>query len=97
MSDWRIKQRVVCIDDQYCDGSGRIEELRLNAVYTIRAIRRRSEMVLFLFEEFKQFNPIAGCEVWNAAWRFRPLVETKTDISVFERMCDPTRRVKENA
>ena len=95
MADWFLGQRVVCVDAARRRGAGYGWEIMpaQGVVYTIRAIMAfRSGRVGFLLDE------ISNCHAWYdstglsemnfASNRFRPVVEPRADISVFERTLD---------
>lgn len=79
--------KVVCVDDddQSCSKGDR--SVRLGAIYTIR-------------EAFDFFGEAAVRleEIMNPkdrayhAYRFRPIVERKTDISIFTQMLNPSKQ-----
>lgn len=90
---FRINQRVVCVDD----GTPFLPER--GRVYTVRAILSwnfdNGNYVALLLDEIR--NPVLD---WvgegrseHPFWigRFRPVVERKTDISIFKAMLNPKR------
>jgi hypothetical protein len=86
MTDWRkVGQAVVCINDQY-DGGGWHETSLLDCVYVIREIkwpaRWTAGKALFRFVGYRWVNCF-GEEMWEPDWRYRPVVQPRTDISVF--------------
>lgn len=83
---FRIGQKVVCVDASpyYC--TPRVStSLRLNAVYTIRALHDLYGITCVSVEEIE-----GGIEHAFAATRFRPVVTRKTDISIFTKLLTPT-------
>ena len=88
---FRVGQKVVCVDGVPDDGRQFIIPLREGAIYTIRGFVRahygRDETCLHLCGIV---NPAPYSECGFRAARFRPLVERKTDISIFHRMLTPT-------
>lgn len=86
-----VGQKVVCIDDSLAL-DGLRTSLRQNAVYTIRAIDPgkdcNGETGLYLQEVVDA--PIRRKFPTGAyrASRFRPVVERKTDISIFTKLLD---------
>jgi hypothetical protein len=76
--NFRVGQKVVCIDATDCELS-----LSENAIYTITSIRHP-----YLRVDCKPGLGIFGDEVARGYYstRFRPIVERKTDISIFTRM-----------
>lgn len=98
-----VGQKVVCIDNTL--GGGVILKEgetvpALETVYTVRAIvdwGPEYDSQLLLVEIV---NPV--CRWWSGEWRegafnvrrFRPVVERKTDISIFTAMLTP-KKVKE--
>lgn len=88
-----VGQKVVCVDDgswsRGCwDGDGPV----LDAVYTIRRYftNEDGDAIVWL-EEIKRSalsRVIFGDDVGYGAFRFRPLVSRKTDISIFHEILD---------
>lgn len=100
-ADFYVGRRVECINasmpkkDLMVIRKGNLIK---GAVYTVRFAGYDFEDVLgFRLEEIECTIRHDGFEHGFKASRFRLLAKTKTDISIFERMCDPKRRVKENA
>ena len=104
MSEWRkVGQAVVCIDDQYAPpppgwsgnfDRGWIGRTITGRIYVIREVKWSGGMALFRFVGHRWFNP-DGVETWEADWRFRPVVESQTDISELQAILDrlPKREV----
>ncbi len=97
-----LGQKVVCVDDVAFEADG-VQRLFADRVYTVReylpdydALNRRyypdERSCLRLFEI--QGRNGKTPDVPYAAARFRPVVERKTDISVFTALLD-TKRVPE--
>jgi hypothetical protein len=64
-------------------------------IYTIRAINIWPTWTCLRFHEFDNSHliPIVGCRIepgWNSLG-FRPLIEHKTDISIFTKILDDVR------
>ena len=85
MSNFRVGQKVVCLDDEGSDG-----DLSRGRVYTITKINgdvlysaRAKSFSVGL--ELLEAHPSQGFHDF-AASRFRPVVERKTDISIFKAM-----------
>lgn len=80
---FRTGQKVVCVDDKPRDNgpSGLTE----GYIYTIRGtyLDKRHTVPAVMLEEMKP--PASNSRGWFAD-RFRPLVEKKTDISVFTKL-----------
>lgn len=76
-----VGQKVVCIDNKpysFHFWGGKIDIPKINQIYTIK----RPEYVYsngVIVVDLKELNNPAGYR----AFRFRPLVEKKTDISIF--------------
>ena len=93
MSNFRVDQKVVCIDDDW--GSAPLEGQvqywpKKNDVYTVRAITVNGNGKVFIrLREI--MNPETDkhheAEFWAEC--FRPVVERKTDISVFRKLLQP--------
>lgn len=84
---FRVGQKVVCVDASHWKSrrTDADQKLVLSAVYTIQAI----EGTHFEFPSVKieELYP----DKWMRANRFRPIVERKTDISIFTAMLTPTK------
>lgn len=84
--NFQTGQKVVCIRDANCElGSGYDHGLRNGSVYTIADFSRGSVAAGYL----------VLAEIKKGAWhpsRFRPVVERKTDISVFTKILDDVRK-----
>ena len=83
---FRVGQKVVCVDVAI-DYLGRPTKLRENAIYTIGRIVSDYGMIGLVVE---------GAHSWHETGayrssRFRPVVERKTDISIFTRMLNPSK------
>ena len=97
-----VGQKVVCIDDkasgQYmpagfppakCDN---MHGLKRGRVYTIRETANIFGLPSCrLVEIVREYEPVVGGEMYFSQRRFRPIVETKTDISVFKEMLAPSK------
>jgi hypothetical protein len=99
MIDWlKIGARVICVDNggrRHIDMNG-ITFPEVGPIYVVRKIQvpTHSGGVVILLEGI--INPICpdvGMEYGFNSCRFRPVIETKTDISIFERMLDPITAV----
>lgn len=88
---FRIGQPVVCVDASPYYFARVETSLRLNAVYTVRALHDLYGITCVNVEEIE-----GGIEHAFAATRFRPVVKRKTDISIFTKLLTPTEpeRVK---
>lgn len=101
---FRIGQKVVCVDDSVVvglwDGGFNVKK---GAVYTVRGIEPPCECLgasyggLFLCEVVDV--PESTCcgvrEPSYRAYRFRPIVERKTDISIFKKLLTSAQRKRE--
>jgi hypothetical protein len=95
---FRVGQKVVCVDaDSGRGGWLRGEELHNNRVYTIASIGidpSDGESVVELIE-VRRLRTHRAPDGWDfsgyAARRFRPIVERKTDISIFTAMLTPEK------
>ncbi len=99
MNNFQVGQKVVCVDDRYgaysayltgaCMGQGQVNlYVKRGAIYTIREIgcvhRCAPSLLCVRVVEIKldeEDSPLAAA-------RFRPVVERKTDISVFQHLLD---------
>lgn len=96
---FRVGQKVVCIRefrDTRCPLTKHWP--KLNVVYTIREIRvSRSDGELY-FHLNELVNPVGNFsqgrgEAYFYSRNFRPVVERKTDISIFTEMLAPQREL----
>jgi hypothetical protein len=91
---FHVGQKVVCVDDSLSELRDLNEILPTRGtVYTIRAIVRRGSLCFHLVEitnEPYRYQDGFG-EVSFKAYRFRPVVERKTDISIFTAMLTPSK------
>jgi hypothetical protein len=89
-----VGQKVVCVDDSLSELRDVDEILPTKGkIYTIRAIVRRSSLGFHLVEitnEPYRYRDGFG-ELSFKASRFRPVVERKTDISIFTAMLTPAK------
>lgn len=102
---FHIGQKVVCVDDGPPEFNLRKEGLRRGAIYTVREVGLRSWFdgapAVRLMEIIR--GPKASetgdedsdTPFW--AHRFRPLIEHKTDISVFKKILADASKEKEAA
>jgi hypothetical protein len=98
MNFW-VGQKVVCIKDDwlYEDGLGIIHPVK-DSIYTIRDKNFQPENArcplglrfVELVNAIYEFRDGVDEPAWDAR-SFRPLVEEKTDISIFTRVLTPTR------
>jgi hypothetical protein len=93
--NFRVGQKVVCVDD--ASRSFRIidpnfQRASLGCIYTVSAsqVDPWSGVAALMLAELPTHSA-SGIETWHQAKRFRPLVERKTDISVFTKMLTDTR------
>lgn len=93
--NFRVGQKVVRIEggtfDLYPDERGPSE----GEVVTIRHIEFCHDGVGLAFEEYRNPHHYPDQKFPEAvflAWRFRPVVEKKTDISIFTEMLKPKQR-----
>lgn len=94
---FRVGQKVVCVEDDFAERNKlcRIPTHypKTGQVYTIRSfVSARGRVFVRLIEIINQPEKLLG-NVEPAFWveRFRPVVETKTDISIFTSMLKPSR------
>jgi hypothetical protein len=85
---FHVGEKVVCVNDGPTDG-GHIVSLKKGTVYTVQflcAAENHAEKNVGIFVCGVAEEPRNGfCDCYNAE-RFRPLIERKTDISVFTEM-----------
>lgn len=97
---WRVGMRAVCVRGPMrprYDFEQRVADVAIDSVYTIRGILHWGGDFGFHFEEIR--NPIfhhhyddGSYEIAFHRSRFRPAIETKTDISIFTRILDRVKR-----
>lgn len=89
---FRVGQKVVCVDDER--PIIRIRPVIRGNVYTIRAVGEEPYYTgeyWVLLEEVRNSARDDLGELAYRTTRFRPIVERKTDISVFTRMLKPSK------
>jgi len=100
---FHVGQKVVCVEDgPHCYfGPQEIEYPTKGGIYTIRAIRSsnyKRDMQCLLVEivnpEFDTVNDGRG-EPHFRHTRFRPIVERKTNISIFTKLLQPNSKIIE--
>ena len=95
--NFRVGQRVVCVDPTWgCSGPLQASNCpnlpTKGTVYTVRGLISHNENLFLLLAEITNpsvrdlFNRIT--EAVFEAHKYRPVVERKTDISVFRRLLD---------
>lgn len=93
---FRVGMKVVCIlNKPWRPQQGLINMPFYKGIYTVAEIRTRKDAVGLLFYELK--NPVVefddtgniGEPAFSAEY-FRPIVERKTSIEVFQRMLNPS-------
>src|ERR1019366_9258257 len=99
MNTFSIDQQVVCVDNDmhnelfnafFIKEDSGLDGLRIGEMYTIRwigiqegpHIKEKSMLCLKVKEIIRPLTRL-GVESGYGVWRFRPLVERKTDISIF--------------
>lgn len=100
---FRVGQKVVCVAEAGAAQEARYPAqtfIRLGQVYTVRGfvVGSDSEPRALLFEIVNAPMPsTVGLVEWGfPLWALRPVVERKTDISVFTKLLTPTpARTKE--
>lgn len=94
-----VGQKVVCVEASpradYTPWKVSIfdmEGLTEGRIYTVRAVSvQRGVSVIFVIEINRRWK-VDGREQGYAAVRFRPIVERKTDISIFKAMLNPSKQ-----
>jgi hypothetical protein len=95
-----VGQKVVCVDTSLrgCrPNDEHLAMLQINKIYTISEILVRYKIMAVTVKEIEMWPHVFRAD------RFRPLRETKTDISVFNKLLTPApkepvrQRVKEDA
>ncbi len=101
---FHVGQKVVCIDDRYTNITGK-QELTKDIVYTVRWCglydhpRRGTRLCVRVEGITRPADPVEfpdHPDVPFGAFRFRPAVENKTDISIFTKMLTPKIRERED-
>lgn len=84
---FHVGQKVVCVDDSLPANPWHQQHpLVKRQIYTIHKLELQPDVLCL---------DIDGSGRQWQHWRFRPLVEKKTDISVFTEMLTPKTRVRE--
>ena len=97
---FRVGQKVVCVDAsiRYSDPPwNKPVPLTEGRIYTISGMENGGGVLgVYLFETKSNLPPFPdGSERSFAPGRFRPIVEHKTDISIFKAMLTPAGRKRE--
>lgn len=93
MSNFRVGQKVVCIDDSVNPYGVLATYPKKGVVYAVRGVHPDGDAIFL----DSIINPlIGGREPCFLNYRFRPVVERKTDISIFKAMLN-TEHAKERA
>ena len=83
--NFRVGQKVVCVDASSTSTRGKDFELQKGRIYTVRWTGTYEEMVCIRLEEITKRSREAANPVRDMpfrATRFRPLVEKKTDAGM---------------
>jgi hypothetical protein len=93
-----VGQKVVCVDDITCWGPpSEMDGLTKGRVYTIREFARHQTAGEFGVRLVEIVRPLRWDDIIEQPFilrRFRPVVERKTDISIFTEMLDPSKHKK---
>jgi len=98
--NFRVGQKVVCINDTWNEYHAQVVRALdvvlpvKGEIYTIRSIIVRPHRSDLLLHEI--INPIIEYDIGPAeqhfnVLRFKPVVERKTDISIFKAMLNPSK------
>ena len=93
--DWKVGDKVVCVDAQNIPFPAGSKNLVEGDVYVIRSIHicPLTEDVGLRLESIRNcINPFTGNEYAYRISRFRPLQTRKTDISCFTAMLTPKKQ-----
>lgn len=99
----QVGQKVVCVDDEavgrYLPSGFKAPQnfslhgLKGGKIYTIRSLNVVLGVPVCRLDEItRDFEPYYGEEAYFAQARFRPVVERKTDISIFTAMLTGTKK-----
>jgi hypothetical protein len=89
---FRVGQKVVCVSDMIIRMAEFVVQPRVGCIYTVRDVYRSlGNFDAIHLVEIKNGLHISGREFGFHAVRFRPVVERKTDISVFTKMLTDTK------
>ena len=85
---FRVGQKVICVDDANQDWTPGETDVRRGKIYTIRSVNCFKQPGLYLVEinNPPMLTDSGFIERDFLQRRFRPIVERKTDISIFTRM-----------
>lgn len=96
---FHVGQKVVCVDGSEhssCECSGAVMPVA-GKIYTIREIRINPRSGIANFHLHEIHNDLVLSEVdglgepYFSSTRFRPIIERKTDISIFTAMLNPSQ------
>lgn len=95
---FHVGQKVVCVNDDpgYSSVPGNLlDGLKANTIYTVRGEVHltNGDRCIYLNEIVRPLEPAPRYgvrELPYLAARFRPIVDKKTDISIFQEMCKDT-------
>lgn len=95
MCNFRVGQKVVCVNDGLHPQTGKATSVKAGTVYTVSGVARNNDCHGYGGIAIREADPVHHI-MFFAAWRFRPLAERKTDISQLQRMLTDTK-VEERA
>lgn len=81
---FHVGQPVRCVDDSEWEKVGTIKK---GATYTVKSVAVLHNTISLHLNEV-----VSVCGVPYYGWRFRPLIERKTDISCFTALLNPSRQ-----
>ena len=89
---FHVGQRVVCVDATRIKNDA--APLNKGAIYTVRELECDEDegYGLRLCEIVNRNHPTIGTEISYYSRRFRPIVNRKTDISIFTKMLVPQKQ-----
>lgn len=88
---FHVGQKVVCINDDWTHPLRRLVGTvpRKGAIYHVRGFDRFAPAFIYLVEIVNMVPPTFTSEPAFLAESFRPIVERKTDISIFTKLLAP--------
>ena len=96
---FHVGQKVVCVNDTPLVEGGDLSGLKKGRIYTVREVGLYSPLAptvpCIRIKEITNRPKIKGVEWPYREYRFKPLEERKTDISVFERLLVPNAKITE--
>ncbi len=100
--NFRVGQRVVCVRDakDIIDHDPREAGPQKDSIYTVREVLLEDDGFYLLFDEIRNQPRYYADGYGEVCWHhegFRPVVDRKTDISIFKALLTPSKEKVETA